>query len=49
MKQKEIDQDIVIKMFERMSSYRESKWVPEALQNLKLVNFHVCNLILSEN
>ena len=39
MMQKEIDQDIVIKMFdhlfERMSSYCESKWVTKPSENLK--------------
>ena len=54
MKQKEIDQDIVIKMFYHLnSSYGESKWVTKPSRNLKsikfYVNFYVCNLNLSEN
>ena len=39
MKQKEIDPDIVIKMFDhlkgRMSSYGKSKWVTKPSENLK--------------
>ena len=35
--------------FERTSTYGKSKWVPEPSQNLKLINFYVCNLILAEN
>ena len=42
-------QDIVIKMFDhfkgQVCSYGKSK----PSENLKLINFHVCNLILSEN
>ena len=50
MKQKEIDQDIVIKMFYHLKgSYGESKWVTKPSENLKSINFYVCNLILTEN
>ena len=50
MKQKEIDQDIVIEMFYHLKgSYGESKWVTKPLENLKSINFYVCNLIWTEN
>ena len=52
-KQKEIDQDIVIKMFYHLKgSYSESKWVTKPSKiwiNSLYDNFYVCNLILSEN
>ena len=45
MMQKEIDQDIVIKMFDhlfvRMSSYGEWKWVTMPSENLKWINLYV--------
>ena len=46
-------QDIAIKMFDhfkgRDRSYGESKWVTKPSENLKWINFYVCNVILSEN
>ena len=53
--QKEIDQDIVIKMFDHlkglvhMANQNELQSRPIPSENLKLINFYVCKLILSEN
>ena len=50
MKQKEIDPDIVIKMFDHLKgSFGKQKWVTKPSEKFKWTIFYVCNLILSEN
>ena len=54
---KEIDQDIVIKMFDHLKGLLpmanqnelQSRPITKPSVNLKLINFYVCNGILSEN